>query len=106
MGVKGVTNSSHGRASASRTSIVSFPYLSKRQHLSVTANDIRTDLQGKSLGKFLFKMKKVLSNYKSYFGQDSRRKARIILAYRIPQVSRQSQLYSLVWFIPSFNADT
>ena len=35
-------------------------------------------------------MRKVLSNYKSCFAQDNRRKAGIIVAYRIPQVSRQS----------------
>jgi len=70
--------------------MVSFSYLSKWQHLSVIANDISTDLQGKSLAKLLFKMKKVLSKYSNYFAQDSRRKTRIILAYRIPQVSQNS----------------
>ena len=52
----------------------------------------------------LRKNETTLSISKSYFAQGSRRKATIILAQRIPQVSRQSQLYSPVWFGASFNA--
>ena len=105
MQVKGATNILPTGFRSKNHSIVSFLSLSKMQHLSVTPNDIRTELQGKSPGEFLFKMNQVLSNFKSFFAQDSRRKARIILAYRIPQVSRQSQLYSPVWFVSSFNTN-